>query len=451
MDIAMHEIAYAHALEADCMLPPARCRFVFQAIGSRGDLAPLMSLASALQARGHECQLLANAKFEDEARALGLGFHGISNFTVNYRGSEAFKLENHMFAGLEGVLEFFRSNDVHPNRTLVVNLDWAAASSLLAERHALPTVRVHLCPFKIRSLLSPPWPLRANLQGLMGRTFHKYKLPAIYAAFDSDARVLGRVNGARAAVGLPPVASASPAEPHVIRQLALFPRWYADPPADWPEMTFAGFPLSRPACALPPRLLEFIAEKGRPLVFTPGTGVDDVQAFFSHARSCCLELGRPGVFLSPYLRCSKAGLGSNIQHFEHVELGALLPHAALLVHHGGIGTTARALESGVPQIVVPVCFDQPDNAGRVAALGVGKWLEREQLSGHALAAAARALWACPDVLRRLAALRRDLTTDRAIETASALLESDAQAALAGYPAMGRPCAAVRLAATGTAA
>jgi hypothetical protein len=53
-------------------------------------------------------------------------------------------------------------------------------------------------------------------------------------------------------------------------------------------------------------------------------------------------------------------------------LGHLLPLSALLVHHGGIGTTARALQAGIAQVVVPFAFDQPDNAVRVEALGAGR-------------------------------------------------------------------------------
>jgi UDP:flavonoid glycosyltransferase YjiC (YdhE family) len=43
--------------------------------------------------------------------------------------------------------------------------------------------------------------------------------------------------------------------------------------------------------------------------------------------------------------------------------------AAAVVHHGGIGTTAEALRSGRPQLVLPVGGDQPDNAARLARIG----------------------------------------------------------------------------------
>jgi len=50
----------------------------------------------------------------------------------------------------------------------------------------------------------------------------------------------------------------------------------------------------------------------------------------------------------------------------------VLPHAAVVVGHGGFGTTQAALAAGVPQVVLPLfSFDQFVNAERVAAVGVG--------------------------------------------------------------------------------
>ncbi len=51
-----------------------------------------------------------------------------------------------------------------------------------------------------------------------------------------------------------------------------------------------------------------------------------------------------------------------------------MPHAAALVHHGGIGTTAQGLAAGLPQLVSPLAHDQFDNAARLQRLGVGRTL-----------------------------------------------------------------------------
>jgi UDP:flavonoid glycosyltransferase YjiC (YdhE family) len=48
----------------------------------------------------------------------------------------------------------------------------------------------------------------------------------------------------------------------------------------------------------------------------------------------------------------------------------LFPRVSCIVHHGGIGTTAAALRSGVPQIPCPVMLDQPHMAKVILGLGV---------------------------------------------------------------------------------
>lgn len=54
----------------------------------------------------------------------------------------------------------------------------------------------------------------------------------------------------------------------------------------------------------------------------------------------------------------------------------VLPHAAAVVAHGGFGTTMAALAAGVPQVVVPLfAYDQTVNAHHVAAVGAGVHLE----------------------------------------------------------------------------
>src|SRR5262249_47793402 len=54
----------------------------------------------------------------------------------------------------------------------------------------------------------------------------------------------------------------------------------------------------------------------------------------------------------------------------------LLPRASALVHHGGIGTALQALAAGIPQLIVPVFLDQPDNGRRLARLGVAATVRR---------------------------------------------------------------------------
>jgi MGT family glycosyltransferase len=56
---------------------------------------------------------------------------------------------------------------------------------------------------------------------------------------------------------------------------------------------------------------------------------------------------------------------------------AILPGASLVVTHGGLSTVMSALVKGVPLVCMPMGRDQPLNAARVAALGVGTHISAE--------------------------------------------------------------------------
>ena len=62
-----------------------------------------------------------------------------------------------------------------------------------------------------------------------------------------------------------------------------------------------------------------------------------------------------------------ATLPSGFKAFGYLPFSDVLPRAALLVYHGGIGTLAQAVKAGVPQLVVPSAHDQFDNGSHRAA------------------------------------------------------------------------------------
>lgn len=72
---------------------------------------------------------------------------------------------------------------------------------------------------------------------------------------------------------------------------------------------------------------------------------------------------------------------------------AVMPHAAAMVGHGGLGTTLAGLAGGVPQVVLPLFADQLYNAERVAAIGAGTALPMGPEGLGGLTAAVRDLLA----------------------------------------------------------
>jgi rhamnosyltransferase subunit B len=187
-------------------------------------------------------------------------------------------------------------------------------------------------------------------------------------------------------------------------------------------MKILDFPLPAPTTRLSERAASFLAAGEPPLVFTTGTGVCDVEGFFGHAKECCSLLKRRGLFLSPYLPAT-SNVDPFVRSLDFEELGLVLPHSALLVHHGGIGTLARAVEAGVPQIVSPMKYDQPDNAHRVEDLGLGARLERGELNGRSLAPIAERLLGGGWDRRRLTEARDLVRASSAVTDCASLLES----------------------------
>jgi UDP-glucoronosyl and UDP-glucosyl transferase len=61
----------------------------------------------------------------------------------------------------------------------------------------------------------------------------------------------------------------------------------------------------------------------------------------------------------------------NVHVERWVDQADILGEAAVVVGHGGSGTTLGALAAGVPQVVAPLFADQPYNAARVAVVGAG--------------------------------------------------------------------------------
>lgn len=61
------------------------------------------------------------------------------------------------------------------------------------------------------------------------------------------------------------------------------------------------------------------------------------------------------------------------------------------MHQGGIGTTAQAMRSGRPALVVPFGHDQFDNAARAARLGVAETIYRSRYNSPRVAALLRRL------------------------------------------------------------
>jgi UDP:flavonoid glycosyltransferase YjiC (YdhE family) len=159
--------------------------------------------------------------------------------------------------------------------------------------------------------------------------------------------------------------------------ICLWPEWFAAPQPDWPaNARCIGFPLEDLASHhdANPELEEFFAAGEPPVLFTPGTAMAQGREFFKAALGACATTKRRAIFVTRYPDQLPATLPPTIHRFDYLPFSDVLPRCAAIVHHGGIGTTSQAFAAGIPQLIMPLAHDQPDNAQRVQKLAAGTFL-----------------------------------------------------------------------------
>jgi len=78
----------------------------------------------------------------------------------------------------------------------------------------------------------------------------------------------------------------------------------------------------------------------------------------------------------------------NVHIERYIPLSLLLPHCTLVVHHAGFSTTVTTLLNGLPMVTIPLGADQPYNARSCAVLGVGEVIGPDDRTAGAIRAAA---------------------------------------------------------------
>ena len=112
----------------------------------------------------------------------------------------------------------------------------------------------------------------------------------------------------------------------------------------FPFMTCADDPQTPPGCH---RRCSGFWTPVAPIVFTLGSAAVWVaKDFFEQGIAAAKALGRRALLLVGDGR-PPGSPPEGVASFDYAPYGRLLPHARLVVHHGGIGTTAHALRAGL--------------------------------------------------------------------------------------------------------
>ena len=387
-------------------------RIIMTPVGSGGDVHPYVKVALALQRRGHDVSMIINPYFGPLLDRVGVPFVPIGTAddyheTIAHPDLWHDRRGLHVLGGvvqrwgLEG-FELIRT-EAERGAPVLVSPGLAFSARVAHEALGLPLVTMHLQPSCLVSAHDTPV-LHPLLRSINRWPAPLKRLVLRLGDHMADRALAPAANGLRARLDLPPVRRIASEWWHSPqRVIGLFPDWYAAVQPDWPrQTTLTGFPLYDAADATPPApalddwLSECDAAGRRPVVFVAGTGNRQGTRFFQAGADACRRLGRPGLLLTRFPEQLPDPLPDGVRHADYAPLSRVLPRAAAIAHHGGIGTAAEALRAGCPQVVMPMTFDQPDNAVRLEGLGVARTLWPAAVNGRAAAHALDALLGSDD-------------------------------------------------------
>ena len=109
--------------------------------------------------------------------------------------------------------------------------------------------------------------------------------------------------------------------------------------------------------------------------------------------------------------------------FGYLPFSQVLPRAALLVYHGGVGTLAQGIKASVPHLVVPHGYDQFDSGWRIEQLGLGRSIPETRYRANRVARAIEAILGDPAAPQRRAQYAARINSADAVARACELIES----------------------------
>ncbi|HEY1159376.1 MAG TPA: glycosyltransferase [Terracidiphilus sp.] len=428
-------------------------RIVLSNIGTFGDINPLIAIALELKRRGHAPVMAVPAVFEEKIVPLGLEFHAVRpdidpentilvEMIYDVRKGTERGLREFLFPVLRQTYDDLLDAATRPERADLLLLgELNYAGPLVAEMTGIKWASYVLAPLSFFSAFDPPvLPMYPRL-ARADRT-----VPGMGRVIKRLARFVSRkwpqpIYDLRAELGL--AKGANPLfdakhSPYLV--LALFSRVLGVEQKDWPENTkitgFCYYDSDAGNAALPRHLEEFLAAGAAPVVFTLGSAaVLAAGRFYEFSAKAAMRLGVRAVLLigTDERNRPRQALPESICVAEYAPFSALFPRAALVVHQGGVGTTAQCLRAGKPMLIMPYSHDQPDNGRRMRRLKVARVIQRGNYLPVRVARKLQAMLEEPSFARRAALVAQRLEHEDGVRSACDALEELYRSTRQGKP------------------
>lgn len=354
-------------------------------VGSRGDVQPQLLLGEELARRGHQVTFAAPPNFRDWAEARGFAFIPVGEDMNAFIRKNAEMTEQNPLAALPGQIALLRAHAERQVRDLfsvphdadvVVAAGLSFAAKMVADQLGVPHVFVCYTLSAMRSGAHPPAVL--PFFGLPRLANHAL-WAGITRAF--DLALGGTLNRLRREFGIAPERrhwhAIHASEVLLAQDVAMgeLPRDTPGNAKQIPAIVAASQAVS-PSSDLLERFVRGAGDgpsAATPLVYLGFGSMPSVDRtrVVGMARELFEEHGARVILFSGHDEDANVALPPGVFSVTDTDQPSLFPRMDLLVHHGGAGTTAAALRSGVPQLIVPHIVDQFFHGRRVAELGLG--------------------------------------------------------------------------------
>lgn len=403
--------------------------------GSHGDVHPFLALGQTLRRRGHDVLFAAHPYFRKDVEGAGLRLYPVGE-QIDLEAILRDPQLMHPTRGTQNVLRLLLETveqtvpavreacrayrpDVILAHHLCLGIRWVATEL------ATPLALVALAPISWLSYSDPVPPMQ-RYAGRVRAALARPLLPLLTTIFT---RVADRqINRMRLSLGYA-------AERGVMRRemiggdlnLGLWSPTFRGATAHDPANSrICGFPWydrSDRQPELTSELEQFLAAGAAPIVFSLGTAVSHAPGdFYRVAAAACERAGMRGVLLYGPAENQPASLPRSLIGVPYAPFSLLLPRAAATVHHGGVGSTAQALRSGRPAVIIPHSMDQFHNGLTAEKLGAALSLPRTRLSVARLAERLRAATSDSSLQRRARELAAGLAHEDGATVASECVE-----------------------------
>jgi UDP:flavonoid glycosyltransferase YjiC (YdhE family) len=417
-------------------------RIVLSNIGTFGDINPLIALALEMKRRGHVPVMALPGVYREKIEPLGLEFHAIrpdidpkNTLLVEMvydvkKGTET-GLRKFLFPSLRDTYNDLLEAATKPARADLLLLgELNYAGPIVAEVTGIPWASYVLAPLSFFSAFDPPvLPMYPRLARA------DRAIPGMGRAIKRLARFVSRkwpepIYQLREELGLPRGANPlfdAKHSPDLV--LALFSRVLGTEQKDWPQNTlitgFCFYDSDAGNARLPANLEKFVSEGEPPVVFTLGSAaVLAAGNFYEYSARAAMRLGVRAVLLigGDERNRPRTALPDSICVADYAPYSALFPRARMVVHQGGVGTTAQCLAAGKPMLIMPYSHDQPDNARRMIRLKVGSSIRKQLYTPVRVARRIARMLGEPRYVQRSEQVARQLAKEDGVRVACNALE-----------------------------